>query len=118
MLLLVELGAFFSKCDGNYDDTEDDFISRYFSALQANDAFDETLRQSLEEMKVQEFSIERILSDTKSFIKLLDKEEAADCMSAVEDFIEQLIHADGTVHPQEEQYLSEWRKAVVNSINN
>ncbi len=122
ILLLAELGAFFSKCDGDYDERESDFILRFLSSLQANDAVDETLRQSLEEMVGQEFSIEQILSDTRSFIKVLDKDEVAECMSAIEGFIEQLIHADGAVHPQEERYFDEWRKSVsscfFNGVNN
>ncbi len=112
ILLLAELGAFFSKCDADYDIREKDFVSRYLKVLQENNAVTEAMCQSLHAIGESEFSIEQILSDTKSFMNLLDKEEVDDCMSAVDDFIVKLIHADGVVHEQEDLYLKQWREIV------
>lgn len=113
-ILLAKLGVFFASCDGAYDPREKNFIQNFVSTLLNNQIITDEARKIIEEIENKHYSIDDIIQYTRQFSQNLDEEEREPCLLAIKSYIENLIEADGMIHPAETENFNLWKQAVLN----
>lgn len=108
MALLAKTGLFFANCDGNYDRSEQRFISAYIETLSENEHIPNTISSMLHDTIKQTYTLETILSDTRAHLTGFNSDECHAIIRVIKDFITRLIAADGRIDSNEQRYFNEW----------
>lgn len=108
MALMAKTGLFFANCDGNYDPKEQKFISIYIQTLSDNEHIPDEISSLLQDTIKHTFTLEMILSDTRTLLTGFNPDECREIIRVIKDFISQLIAVDGHIDSNKQRYFNEW----------
>ncbi len=110
--LVMELGSFFSNCDGDFDDREAKFLDNYIDNMIASD---QEQREELEEIKngINKMpNIEYLIMETKRMKDAVEEQEKVPLLKTLSYLINEIIIADGILHLKEARFYTEWKNAL------
>lgn len=110
--LVMELGSFFSNCDGDFDDREAKFLDNYIDNMIASD---QEQREELEEIKngINKMpNIEYLIMETKRMKDAVEEQEKVPLLKTLSYLINEIIIADGILHLKEARSYTEWKNAL------
>ncbi|MBR6962553.1 MAG: AAA family ATPase [Prevotella sp.] len=110
--LVSEMGSFFGKCDGAYDDSEKVFVDNYLNTLAKKHAVPQNDLIIIKQLVNENETIDDLIYKTNSFADSLNAEEQLPLKRTLSYFIYHLIRADGVLHPNEIKYYKEWKNGV------
>jgi len=111
--IYVKIGLFFSKCDGDFAQSEKELLESYLKNV------DESLKpyynpkDLIEEESKKHPSFEEIVNETNEFLAYFDENERAAVKSTFAVLIDKIINVDGKIHPNETKYFELWKKQVI-----
>lgn len=108
----MELGSFFSNCDGDFDDREAKFLDNYIDNMIASD---QEQREELEEIKngINKMpNIEYLIMETKRMKDAVEEQEKVPLLKTLSYLINEIIIADGILHLKEARSYTEWKNAL------
>ncbi|MCR5545453.1 MAG: AAA family ATPase [Lachnospiraceae bacterium] len=110
--LVSELGIFFGKCDGSYDDSEKTFVNNYLRNLSEKYAINDTDALNIKESVNENETFDNLVAKTNSYSESLNHDERIPFKRTLSYFIYHLIRADGVLHPNEKKYYQDWKNGV------
>lgn len=108
MVLLAKTGLFFAHCDGEYDRSEERFITDYIRNLSENEHIPDSIMVMLHDTIKHVYTLDTILEDTRALLEGFNKDECRAIIQVIKDFITRLIVADGRIDSNEQQHFNEW----------
>ena len=110
--LVAKTGLFFSCVDGEYADSERQFIENYLSQLSKVGPIDE-VEEMLRNALHNHFTLDEVVADTKALLAQFDRPgDRQMVIMSLYQFIDKVIKADGVENPDERQALIDWAKAL------
>lgn len=111
--LYVKLGTFFSKCDGDFAQSEKELLESYLRNVDASLKPYYDPKDLIEEESKKHPSFEEIVNETNEFLAYFDENERAAVKGTLAVLIDKIIKVDGKVHPNETKYFELWKKEVI-----
>lgn len=109
-VLVAKTGVFFANCDGEYDEREREFVTRYVQELKQEDGASEELAQAIEETLMRRYAYEEIAAETKEVLSGFNETEREFILKKLNEFIDKVIRADDYLHPNEVTLFERWKK--------
>lgn len=110
--LVSEIGSFFGKCDGAYDQVEKEFVDNYLNTLAKKYAVQQDCIIMIKQLVNENETIDNLIEKTNSYADSLEAEEQYPFKRTLSYFIYHLIRADGILHPSEIKYYKKWKKGI------
>ena len=111
--LMAKTGLFFASIDGEYAQSEREFIENYISSLANVGPIDE-VKDMLQNSLNVHFTLDEIIADTRQLLDYFPQgEDKQAIVLSMAHFIEQVILADGQEHPAEKEAFEQWANALV-----
>lgn len=108
----MELGKFFMTCDGDIDNREVKFIQDYTDQLAKEGVASQEQIQAIKSAIPETLTIDYLIEQTNNLLTYATEEERVSLLSELSSFIQQVIMADGVIHPNEEKYYNEWKNEI------
>lgn len=109
-VLVAKTGVFFANCDGEYDEREREFVTRYVQELKQEDGASEELAQAIEETLMRRCTYEEIVVETRGVLSSFNEAERKAILEKLKEFIDKVIRADDYLHPNEVALFERWKK--------
>ncbi len=109
-ILIAKTGVFFANCDGEYDESERDFITRYVHELEKQENISEELKQTIEQAISRTYTYDEIAIETKELLAVFNDAEQQAILKKLQEFISAVIHADNILHPNEAALFEKWKQ--------
>lgn len=111
--LMAKTGLFFAGIDGEYAQSEREYIENYISSLANVGPIDE-VKDMLQNSLNVHFTLDEIIADTRQLLDYFPQgEDKQAIVLSMAHFIEQVILADGQEHPAEKEAFEQWANALV-----
>ncbi|MBR3453941.1 MAG: hypothetical protein IKH26_01310 [Bacteroidaceae bacterium] len=110
--LMAKTGLYFASCDGDYSQSEKDFLEAYVSGIEAIGSIDDELKQSVYSTFDKTYSLEEIVEDTKEMVDGFEPEQRTAVLKEMQQFIIKVIRLDNKVDSKEEAEFVKWNKAL------
>ena len=108
-VLVAKTGIFFANCDGEYDEREREFITRYVQELKQEDGASEELTRAIEETLMRRCTYEEIVVETQRVLSSFNEAERKAILEKLKEFIDKVICADDYLHPNEVTLFERWK---------
>lgn len=109
--LIIELGSFFSNCDGDYDYREAMFIDEYLAKLSTAQHIPKNELEEIKKSMNTALDIDYLIQETARMRDSVIEEEKIPLLKTLSYFINGVIAADGFIHPNETKFYTEWKNA-------
>jgi uncharacterized tellurite resistance protein B-like protein len=109
--LTLQMGYFFSMCDGSIDKRETDFVNSFVNRVCENYRISPQQIKELQLVVDKETDIDKLIEATNELLYIVEEGERTSLLRMLSYFINQIIKADSIIHPMEEKYYSRWKKA-------
>ncbi len=110
--LMAKTGLYFASCDGDYSQSEKDFLEAYVSGIESIGSIDDELKQSVYSTFDKTYSLEEIVEDTKEMVDGFEPEQRTAVLKEMQQFIIKVIRLDNKVDSKEEAEFVKWNKAL------
>jgi len=117
MLILAESGLFFANCDGEYDDSEQQFISDFIANLAKKYTVTTDIKTMLAATLNERYTLDTILSNTSELLSEFCLEEQKAILKVIQEFIRKVIEADGRIDTNEQMYFNQWKDYFSKLLN-
>lgn len=107
--LVMELGTFFSNCDGKFDDREAAFINDYIEKISCLEGMLKEDLYTIKESVRNTPDIDYLIDETQNMVSSLDEKEQKPLLKTLSYFINGVIEADGIIHPNETIFYQIWK---------
>jgi hypothetical protein len=107
--LVMELGSFFSNCDGDFDDRESAFINNYIDKISNVEGILKEELFSIKESVHNMLDIDYLIQETEIMVNAVEERERIPLLRTLSYFINGVIEADGIIHPNETKYFQKWK---------
>lgn len=111
-VLTAKTGIFFAKCDGDYDEREQNFIHSYLNVLNLNGILTSWTKANIENLEFSNLTIQQIVDDTRLLLAHLEAKERIDCVKALKRFIQKVLQADNVIKPEETENFRIWKEQI------
>ena len=109
--LVMELGAFFANCDGEYDVREAEFIDNYIAEVSKQGISKDELVKIKKSLCIST-DLNYLVSETKRMVDVVEDDEKKPLLKTSSYFINGVIKADGVIHPNETKYYTERKEML------
>ncbi len=109
-ILIAKTGVFFANCDGEYDEKERDFITRYVHELEQEENISEEVKLTIAQTLSHQCTYDEIAAETRELLNGFNKTEQQSIAEKLQEFITAVIHADNILHPQEVALFEKWEQ--------
>ena len=114
--LVAKTGLFFSCVDGEYADSERQFLRNYLEQLAKVGPVDE-VKDMIEHAMDQPITFDEVVAETRELIAMFDSSFDKEMIEmSMFNFIDQIIKADGVEHPAEREYFIAWANAIDDDV--
>ena len=110
--LMAKTGLYFAHCDGNYSQSEKDFLEAYVSGIELIGSIDDDVKQSVYSTFDNTYTLEEIVFETEEVLDGLSAKEQGFILFEIEKFIKKVIHLDDNVESKEQLELRKWKIAL------
>jgi hypothetical protein len=111
ILLAVKIAVHIAKCDSDFSFMEHREIDRYIGQLNSSPIVPQIIKDRIEEIKNSNLSFDQLVAETKSFLhQYCNVQNQNEVVLCIQNLIIDMIHADGKVHPAEEEFLTSWQR--------
>jgi len=110
--LMAKTGLFFANADGIYSDREKQYITDYISGIELIGDLDPELKQEVKDSLNSKYTLEEIIQQTRDLVDGFEPQEKRAILKAIRTFINQVIRADGRVHPLEQESYMVWKREL------
>ena len=110
--LMAKRGLYFANCDGDYRQSEKDFLEAYVSGIEAIGAIDDEVKQSVFATFNNTYSLEEIVEETKEMVDGFEPEQRAAILTEMQNFIIKVIRLDNKVDSKEKDEFVKWKTAL------
>ena len=107
--LVMELGSFFSNCDGDFDDRESAFINNYIAKISNVEGILKEELFSIKESVHNMLDMDYLIQETEIMVNAVEERERIPLLRTLSYFINGVIEADGIIHPNETKYFQKWK---------
>ena len=107
--LVMELGSFFSNCDGDFDDRESAFINNYIDKISNVEGILKEELFSIKESVHNMLDMDYLIQETEIMVDSVEERERIPLLRTLSYFINGVIEADGIIHPNETKYFQKWK---------
>lgn len=107
--LVMELGSFFSNCDGDFDDRESAFINNYIDKISNVEGILKEELFSIKESVHNMLDMDYLIQETEIMVNAVEERERIPLLRTLSYFINGVIEADGIIHPNETKYYQKWK---------
>lgn len=107
--LVMELGSFFSNCDGYFDDRESAFINDYIDKISNVEGILKEDLYSIKESVRNMLDMDYLIQETEIMVNAVEDRERIPLLRTLSYFINGVIEADGIIHPNETKYYQKWK---------
>lgn len=107
--LVMELGSFFSNCDGDFDDRESAFINNYIDKISNVEGILKEELFSIKESVHNMLDMDYLIQETEIMVNAVEERERIPLLRTLSYFINGVIEADGIIHPNETKYFQKWK---------
>lgn len=107
--LVMELGSFFSNCDGDFDDRESAFINNYIDKISNVEGILKEELFSIKESVHNMLDMDYLIQETEIMVDAVEERERIPLLRTLSYFINGVIEADGIIHPNETKYFQKWK---------
>lgn len=107
--LVMELGSFFSNCDGDFDDRESAFINNYIDKISNVEGILKEELFSIKESVHNMLDMDYLIQETEIMVNAVEERERIPLLRTLSYFINGVIEADGIIHPNEIKYFQKWK---------
>lgn len=108
-ILYAKTGVFYANCDGEYDERERDFITRFVDELEKQESISGATKAAIGNVLNTPQSFADVIKDTRDLLQEFNEAEQKAILYQFNEFIKRVIDADGKLHPNEEKYFEEWK---------
>ncbi|MBQ1724246.1 MAG: TerB family tellurite resistance protein [Muribaculaceae bacterium] len=110
--LVAKTGLYFSCVDGEYADSERQFIENYLAQLSKVGPVDE-VQDMLRKALYNRFTLEEVVADTKALLAQFDRPlDRQSIIMSLFQFIDKVVKADGVERGEEKSAIIAWAKAL------
>jgi uncharacterized membrane protein YebE (DUF533 family) len=114
MLLSIKIGVYVSKIDGHIDPRELAEIEKLSLFINHNPTTPEFIKKEVQKIIKSDISFKEIHDDMDDFLKDKSKPYIKKTINFYTKLIETIINADKKAHPQEEEFLKNWKSQFQN----
>lgn len=107
--LMAQTGLFFANADGAYSRKEERYLNDFLAGLNQIGDLPDHLKQDVLDTKKKRYTLEEIVSNTRSLLDGFEPDERKAILKALKGFINKMIRIDGHLHPLEEANYKEWK---------
>jgi len=112
MKVVAKTGLFFSCIDGEYADSERQFIENYINELAQYGGVDE-VKALLENPMEKHYTLDEVVADTRELLESIESPADRRAIAiTLADFIGQVVLADGVERPAEREAFIKWADSV------
>lgn len=111
--LCSKTGVFFGGCDGDYSESERNFVSSFLKNLKKEYTIDEETEAMVNGVLEKTYTIEEIIDETNQMLEGLTTDEKKQVKELLSQFIDAVIKADGVLDPNEIKFYNQWNKSVI-----
>lgn len=108
--LIIKIGSLFANCDGKYDCREKRFIENFVCTLKTEMNFSEEQTSMLQSMSGRLFAYDDVMLDTQNMLLNFDGEDRRNIYNVIQNYIQEVIAADGTFSEEEKLLFEQWNK--------
>jgi len=110
--VVAKTGLFFSCIDGEYADSEKQFIENYINELAQFGGIDE-VTPLLDNPLDKHYTLDEVIADTRDLLESIDSPADRRAIAiTLADFIRQVVMADGKERPAEREAFIKWADGV------
>lgn len=111
--VVAKTGLYFSCIDGNYADSERQFIENYINELSQYGGVDDEIKPLLDNPMDKHYTLDEVVADTRDLLESIDSPADRRAIAiTLADFIGQVVMADGVERPAEREAFLKWADAV------
>ena len=107
--LVMELGSFFSNCDGDFDEREAAFIDNYIDKISHVEGIIKEDLYSIKESVHNMPDMDYLIQETEKMVNVVEEREKIPLLRTLSYFINGVIEADGLIHPNETKFYQKWK---------
>lgn len=110
--LVAKTGLYFSCVDGQYDDSERQFLDNYLAQLAGVGPVDE-VKDMIEHAMDRPVTFDEVVADTREVLDMFTTAGEREMIEmSLFNFINSVIRADGVEHPAERESFIAWANAI------
>lgn len=110
LLLVVKIGTYIAKCDGEISCEERLEIERFIGEINNSPFVPEVIRKRIKNIIESEVSFNEIIRSTKSLLAGENSQSKKEMLIFIDNLIHCMVYADGELHEKEEVFLEKWVK--------
>jgi len=110
--LMAKTGLFFANVDGEYADSEREYIENFVSGIEKVGAIEDELKAEIQDSLKHTYTLDQVVADTKAVIADFNDDEKQNILVSLNGFVDKVINADGKVQDAESKAYAEWKSAL------
>lgn len=108
--LMAKTGLFFANCDGQYAQSEKDFIKSFIAQIEQVGTIDEELKREVTGAIDRKYTLEEIVRDTQEVLEGFNRDEQKAILLTIDAFVAKVIKADKRMAEAENANRMAWKK--------
>lgn len=110
LLLVTKIGVYVAKCDGNFSTEEMKQLDNFIGRVNASPIIPTIIKERIEQIKQTSLVYCDIVAEMEDFLREYGNENRREIIIFVDQLIYEMIHADGYVHPTEQEFIVNWNR--------
>jgi hypothetical protein len=110
--LTAKTALFFAHCDGEYSQRERDFVEGYLAGIEQFGDVPEELKTDVRDTLNHQYELYPLLAETKGLIDDFTLYEKAAVLHTIDEFVQQVIKADGEERKSERENYAQWKREL------
>lgn len=110
--LMAKTGLYFAHCDGDYSQSEKDFLESYVSGIEMIGSIDDELKQSVYSTFDHTYSLDEIVGESREVVDVFPADQRQVILKEMLHFIEKVICIDKKIDTAERTEYMKWKAAL------
>lgn len=110
--LMAKTGLYFAHCDGNYSQSEKDFLEAYVSGIEMIGAIDDEVKQSVYSTFDSTYTLEEVVNETEDVLEGFEPKDRGTILTEMKHFINKVIRLDEKLNTKEQAEYEKWKAAL------
>lgn len=110
--LTAKTALFFAHCDGDYSKRERDFVEGYLAGIEQFGEVPEEVKADVRDALKHQYELYPLLAETKELIDDFTLYEKAAVLHSIDEFVLQIIQADGEEMKKERDNYALWKREL------
>ena len=110
--LMAKTGLFFANADGNYSESEKQYITDFIKGIEMVGELDDELKTQVLDTVNHTYTFDEIIGETRSLLDGFNDDEKKEIRKSLKAFVNKVIAIDGKRKEVEQEYYLRWREAI------